>query len=47
MVKVDVDIEQDIASQLQIQGLPTMLFVPVAKDKPALVRAFTRSVWCC
>lgn len=37
-LQVDTDEESGLASELQIQGLPTLIFVPVAKDKPALVR---------
>jgi thioredoxin len=35
-VKVDTDEETDLATQLQIQGLPTLVFVSVDKSKPAL-----------
>jgi len=35
IVKVDVDENQSLSNQLQIQGLPTMVFVDV-KSKPAL-----------
>lgn len=34
--KVDTDAETQLASQLQIQGLPTLVFIPAAMDKPAL-----------
>lgn len=36
IVKVDTDEENEIASQLQIQGLPTMVFVSTDSSKPAL-----------
>jgi len=36
IVKVDTDEENEIASQLQIQGLPTMVFVSTDANKPAL-----------
>lgn len=36
LVKVDTDENPELSSQLQIQGLPTMVFVGVDKDKPAL-----------
>lgn len=35
-VKVDTDEETELATQLQIQGLPTLVFVSVDKSKPAL-----------
>lgn len=36
IVKVDTDQEQALASQLQIQGLPTVVFVGMDNSKPAL-----------
>ena len=36
IVKVDTDEEADLATQLQIQGLPTLVFVSMDKTKPAL-----------
>lgn len=36
IVKVDTDANPMLSSQLQIQGLPTMVFVSQDKDKPAL-----------
>ncbi|KAK9839620.1 hypothetical protein WJX81_001395 [Elliptochloris bilobata] len=36
VVKVDVDEEQALASHLQIQGLPTLVFIGMDKEKPAL-----------
>ena len=36
IVKVDTDKEPQLSSQLQIQGLPTIVFVGLDKDKPAL-----------
>merc|ERR1711998_176518 len=36
IVKVDTDEEPMLASQLQIQGLPTVVFVGLDKSKPAL-----------
>ena len=33
---MDTDAETQLASQLQIQGLPTLVFIPAAMDKPAL-----------
>jgi len=36
IVKVDTDAEPTLASQLQIQGLPTVVFVGLDKAKPAL-----------
>ncbi len=36
VVKVDTDKNPMLSSQLQIQGLPTMVFVGMDKDKPAL-----------
>eukprot|EP00238_Polyblepharides_amylifera_P000816 CAMPEP_0196570618 /NCGR_PEP_ID=MMETSP1081-20130531/756_1 /TAXON_ID=36882 /ORGANISM="Pyramimonas amylifera, Strain CCMP720" /LENGTH=192 /DNA_ID=CAMNT_0041887159 /DNA_START=63 /DNA_END=641 /DNA_ORIENTATION=- len=36
IVKVDTDSEPVLASQLQIQGLPTIVFVGLDKSKPAL-----------
>lgn len=36
ILKVDTDEQPEISSQLQIQGLPTMVFVSMDKDKPAL-----------
>ena len=35
-VKVDTDEETDLATQLQIQGLPTPVFVSADQSKPAL-----------
>ena len=35
-VKVDTDEESDLATQLQIQGLPTPVFVSTDSSKPAL-----------
>ena len=35
-VKVDTDEESDLATQLQIQGLPTLVFVSADQSKPAL-----------
>ena len=35
-VKVDTDEESDLATQLQIQGLPTLVFVSTDSSKPAL-----------
>ena len=35
-VKVDTDEENELATQLQIQGLPTLVFVSTDKSKPAL-----------
>ena len=35
-VKVDTDEEADLATQLQIQGLPTLVFVGTDATKPAL-----------
>ena len=35
-VKVDTDEETDLATQLQIQGLPTLVFVSPDMSKPAL-----------
>jgi len=35
-VKVDTDEETDLATQLQIQGLPTLVFVSADQSKPAL-----------
>ncbi len=35
IVKVDTDEEPDLSTQLQIQGLPTLVYVGVG-DKPAL-----------
>ena len=36
IVKVDVDANAELAGALQIQGLPTLVFVGVDNDKPAL-----------
>lgn len=36
VLKVDVDENQDLASMLKIQGLPTMVFIPKENGKPAL-----------
>ncbi|KAK9836523.1 hypothetical protein WJX74_002219 [Apatococcus lobatus] len=36
IVKVDTDANPMLSSQLQIQGLPTMVFVSLDKEKPAL-----------
>ncbi|KAK9905834.1 hypothetical protein WJX75_007277 [Coccomyxa subellipsoidea] len=36
IVKVDTDENPDVSSQLQIQGLPTMVFVGTDPNKPAL-----------
>lgn len=36
VVKVDTDAEPMLASQLQIQGLPTIVFVGLDKTKPAI-----------
>eukprot|EP00892_Ulva_mutabilis_P007083 jgi/Ulvmu1/4747/UM020_0031.1 len=36
IVKVDTEIEKALASQLRIQGLPTMIFVGMDPEKPAL-----------
>ncbi len=36
VVKVDTDKNPMLSSQLQIQGLPTMVFVSTDKSKPAL-----------
>ena len=36
IVKVDTDKEEELSSQLQIQGLPTLVFVGTDKTKPAL-----------
>ena len=35
-VKVDTDEESELATQLQIQGLPTLVFVSPDQSKPAL-----------
>ena len=35
IVKVDTDKEEELSSQLQIQGLPTLVFVGTDKTKPA------------
>ena len=35
-LKVNTEEEEDLASQLQIQALPTVVFVPAAADKQAL-----------
>ena len=35
-VKVDTDEESDLATQLQIQGLPTLVFVSTDSSKSAL-----------
>jgi len=34
--KVDSDAEPEMSTALQIRGLPTLLFVPQQKDRPAL-----------
>lgn len=36
IIKVDTDENPELSSQLQIAGLPTMVFVAVDKAKPAL-----------
>ncbi|KAK9815209.1 hypothetical protein WJX72_000019 [[Myrmecia] bisecta] len=36
IVKVDTDENPELASQLQIQGLPTIVFVGMDMEKPAL-----------
>lgn len=36
IVKVDVDANDELAGALQIQGLPTLVFVGMDNDKPAL-----------
>ncbi|CAL5220956.1 g3061 [Coccomyxa viridis] len=36
IIKIDTDENPDLSSQLQIQGLPTMVFVGVDPNKPAL-----------
>ena len=36
VVKVDTDEEAELASQLQIRGLPTLVFVGTDTEKPAL-----------
>lgn len=36
ILKLDVDKNDDIASALAIQGLPTLIFVPMDPNKPAL-----------
>jgi len=36
VVKVDTDEEAELASQLQIRGLPTLVFVGTDMEKPAL-----------
>ena len=36
ILKVDTDENQQLATQLQIYGLPTIIFVSTNKDKPAL-----------
>ena len=36
IVKVDTDKEPLLSSQLQIQGLPTIVFVGLDKEKPSL-----------
>lgn len=36
ILKIDTDQNPEISSQLQIQGLPTMVFVGMDKTKPAL-----------
>eukprot|EP00877_Chromochloris_zofingiensis_P006893 jgi/Chrzof1/2457/Cz11g16140.t1 len=36
ILKVDVDQNPKISTQLQIQGLPTMIFIGMDQDKPAL-----------
>jgi thioredoxin len=36
IVKVDTDEEADLSTQLQIQGLPTLVFVGTDTEKPAL-----------
>ena len=34
-VKVDTDEENDLSSQLGIEALPTLVFIPAARDKKA------------
>ena len=36
IVKCDVDQNQDLASQLKIEGLPTLVFIPAQGGQPAL-----------
>ena len=36
ILKVDCDEEEDLAAQLQIRGLPTLIFISPDKTKPAL-----------
>ena len=36
ILKVDCDEEEQLAAQLQIRGLPTMVFISADKSKPAL-----------
>ncbi|GAB4818245.1 hypothetical protein N2152v2_005291 [Parachlorella kessleri] len=36
ILKIDTDENPEISSQLQIQGLPTLIFVGMDKDRPAL-----------
>jgi len=36
IISIDTDKETELASQLQIQGLPTIVFVGLDKSKPAL-----------
>lgn len=36
ILKVDTEIEKALASQLRIQGLPTMIFIGMDPEKPAL-----------
>ena len=36
ILKVDTDVEQELSTQLQIQGLPTLVFVGTDTSKPAL-----------
>ena len=36
ILKIDTDENPDISSDLQISGLPTMIFIGTDKEKPAL-----------
>jgi len=36
IISIDTDKEPELSSQLQIQGLPTIVFVGLDKSKPAL-----------
>jgi thioredoxin-like negative regulator of GroEL len=36
ILKVDTEKNEDLSTQLQIQGLPTMIFVGMDPEKPAL-----------